>query len=571
MFSLDNVLDDLWPQARPTPWQKNLLRRLLYEEEFQQFASRHPHLKGVDMVEQVLEHLEIRCDIPAHDLENIPAHGPLVIIANHPTGTLDGLALLYAISRVRRDVKVVTNRLLSHLQPLSSLFIPVDNIGGRTPKSSLQQIDAHLQAGGALIFFPAGEVARFTSQGIREGRWHSGFIRVAEKYRTPLLPVHINARNSSLFYASSLVSPTFALLLLMQQMFRRRRSSLPLRIGQQIAWTQWSATKTNVREQAEKCRQHVAALGKGRPGLFTTESTIARAEDRAHLKRDLAQAECLGHTADGKHIYLWQRNGKEDVPILRELGRLREIAFRAVGEGSGKRRDIDGYDDDYLHLILWDEEDLEIVGAYRFMPTAIQLAKRGLEGIYSYSLFHYDGRMDDVLQHGIELGRSFIQPRYWGRRGLDYLWSGIGAYLARYPHYRYLFGPVSISGGLPPAARDLLVAFYRLWFPATHPLAESRRPYPASLPDVLAQFGGEDYNDDLARLKSLLGNLGCAIPPLYKQYSEVCEPGGVQFIDFGSDPDFNNCVDGLVLVDLTYLKANRYQRYIGAHLALQAG
>ncbi len=120
--------------------------------------------------------------------------------------------------------------------------------------------------------------------------------------------------------------------------------------------------------------------------------------------------------------------------------------------------------------------------------------------------------MDDVLQHGIELGRSFIQPRYWGRRGLDYLWSGIGAYLARYPHYRYLFGPVSISGGLPPAARDLLVAFYRMWFPATHPLAESRRPYPASLPDVLAQFGGEDYNDDLARLKSLLGNLGCAIP-----------------------------------------------------------
>lgn len=200
------------------------------------------------------------------------------------------------------------------------------------------------------------------------------------------------------------------------------------------------------------------------------------------------------------------------------------------------------------------------------MPTAMQLEKRGLEGIYSYSLFHYDARMDDILQHGIELGRSFIQPRYWGRRGLDYLWSGIGAWLARNPHYRYLFGPVSISGGLPPDARDLLVAFYRLWFPATHPLAKSRRPYPASLPEVLAQFGGEDYTEDLTRLKSLLGNLGCGIPPLYKQYSEVCEPGGVQFIDFGSDPDFNHCVDGLVLVDLTYLKANRYQRYIGAHL-----
>lgn len=110
------------------------------------------------------------------------------------------------------------------------------------------------------------------------------------------------------------------------------------------------------------------------------------------------------------------------------------------------------------------------------------------------------------------------------------------------------------------------MAFYRLWFPATHPLAASRKPYPASLPDVLAQFGGVDYVDDLTKLKSLLGNLGCGIPPLYKQYSELCEPGGVQFIDFGSDPAFNNCVDGPVLVDLCYLKANRYQRYIEAHL-----
>lgn len=505
MFSLDNVLDDLWPQARPAPWQKKLLKKLFYEEEFQQFADCHRHLKGLDTVEQVLEYLNIRCAIPAHDLEQIPEYGPLVIIANHPTGTLDGLALLYAVSRVRRDVKVVTNRMLTHLEPLSSLFIPVDNIHGRTAKAALQQMDQQLQAGGVLIFFPAGEVSRLTRRGIRDKKWHSGFIKLAAKYRAPLLPAWINARNSALFYASTLISDNLPLLLLMQQMFRRRNSSLPVRIGQQIPWSNWFDAQSSARELTGRCYQHLEQLRKGLPGRFKTESAIARPEDRALLKRELHKAECLGRTADGKVIYLWQRNGQEDAPLLRELGRLREIAFRAVGEGSGKRRDIDGYDDDYLHLILWDEEDLEIVGAY----------------------------------------------------------------LARYPHYRYLFGPVSISGGLPPAARDLLVAFYRLWFPATHPLAESRRPYPASLPDVLAQFGGEDYNDDLARLKSLLGNLGCAIPPLYKQYSEVCEPGGVQFIDFGSDPDFNNCVDGLVLVDLTYLKANRYQRYIGAHLGAQ--
>ncbi|MEB5959699.1 lysophospholipid acyltransferase family protein [Enterobacter sichuanensis] len=566
MFSLDSVLDDLWPQARPAPWQKSLLKRLFYEDEFQQFAAAHRHLKGLDMVEQVLEHLDIVCTISARDLEQIPEHGPLVIIANHPTGTLDGLALLYAVSRVRRDVKVVTNRMLTHLEPLSSLFIPVDNMGGRTAKTSLVQMEQHLQNAGVLIFFPAGEVSRPTRKGIRDKKWHPGFIKLAGKLRVPLLPVHIQAHNSLLFYASTLLSPTLSMLLLMQQMFRRRHSQLPIKIGQQIAWHHWHSATLSSREMAEQCRQHVMRLGKGVPGIFKTQCAIARPEDRATLKRALAQAECLGKTSDGKTIYLWQRNGQEDAPLLRELGRLREIAFRAVEEGSGKRRDTDRYDDDYLHLILWDDEDLEIVGAYRFMPTASQVERHGLEGLYSYSLFHYDDKMQDVLEHGIELGRSFIQPRYWGRRGLDYLWSGIGAYLARYPHYRYLFGPVSISGGLPPAARDLLVAFYRLWFPATHPLAASRQPYPASLPDVLAQFGGVDYVDDLTKLKSLLGNFGCGIPPLYKQYSELCEPGGVQFIDFGSDPSFNDCVDGLVLVDLCYLKANRYQRYIEAHL-----
>lgn len=567
MFILDNVLDDLWPQARPALWQKTLLRRLLHEEEFQAFAASHPHLRGLDMVEQVLEHLHIRCDIAPRELDNIPEHGPVVIMANHPTGTLDGLALLYAVSRVRRDVKVMTNRMLTHLEPLSALFIPVDNINGRTRKSSLAHMEQQLQNGGVLIFFPAGEVSRLSRQGIADGRWHTGFIKLAAKYRTPLLPAFIHARNSALFYASALVSPTLPLLLLMQQMFRRRNSRLPLTIGQRIPWESWHSPQSDLRDLTQKCRQHVQRLGKGLPGKFRTESAIARAEDRATLRRELAKAECLGRTADGKVIYLWQRGDvQQEAPLLRELGRLREIAFRAVGEGSGKRRDTDRYDDDYLHLILWDEQDLEIVGAYRFIPTAQQVANRGLDGLYSYSLFHYDEKMDAILRHGIELGRSFIQPRYWGRRGLDYLWSGIGAYLARYPQYRYLFGPVSISGGLPPAARDLLVAFYRLWFPAHRTLAASRSPYPATLPDVLAQFTGEDYNDDLTRLKSLLSNLGCGIPPLYKQYSELCEPGGVQFIDFGSDPAFNHCIDGLVLVDLTRLKSSRYARYIGAHL-----
>lgn len=237
------------------------------------------------MVEQVLEHLDILCTVSARDLEQIPEHGPLVIIANHPTGTLDGLALMYAVSRVRRDVKVVTNRMLTHLEPLSSLFIPVDNMGGRTAKSSLVQMEQHLQNAGVLIFFPAGEVSRPTRKGIRDKKWHSGFIKLASKLRAPLLPVHIQAHNSLLFYASTLVSPTLSMLLLMQQMFCRRHSQLPIKIGQQIAWHHWHSASLSSREMAEQCRQHVMRLGKGLPGVFKTQCAIARPEDRATLKR----------------------------------------------------------------------------------------------------------------------------------------------------------------------------------------------------------------------------------------------------------------------------------------------
>ena len=236
-----------------------------------------------------------------------------------------------------------------------------------------------------------------------------------------------------------------------------------------------------------------------------------------------------------------------------------------MGEGSGLRRDLDKYDDDYFHLVLWDPKELEIVGAYRFIPTAEQLARKGINGLYTHTLFDYGQQMEHVLAQGLELGRSFIQPAYWGRRSLDYLWQGIGAFLARHPQYRYLFGPVSISAGLPLAARDLLIAFYRLYFPASVPAARSRHPYPASLPQHLQQFSGQDYHADLTRLKALLDNLGCAIPTLYKQYSELCEPGGVEFLDFGTDPAFADCIDGLVLVDLSCLKAQKRQRYIEIH------
>lgn len=566
MFSVDALLHDIYPHQAPPAWKRNLLKSLLFEKEFNQFAQNYPHLKGLDLIEQVIEHFNIFCELIDGDLENIPAEGPVVLVANHPIGSLDGLALLRTVAAVRPDVKIVANQFLNYIEPLKSLFIAVDNISNRTNRQQVEEMQQHLANRGALIVFPAGEVSRLSTKGVRDSHWRTGFLRLAAKARAAIVPIHIQGRNSPLFYMTSLLYKPLSTLMLVREMFKQRGKGLRIRIGGRIPFSHWYDGHTKAHELAERFRRHVYLLGKGKDGLFNSEAAIALPEDRLELKKALTACERLGTSPDGKAIYLYQRNQDVRSPILRELGRLREIAFRAVGEGSGKRRDLDSYDDDYHHLILWDEDELDIVGAYRFIPTQKQIETKGLAGIYSASLFHYDEGMLPILAQGIELGRSFIQPKYWGKRGLDYLWLGIGAYLAKYPQYRYLFGPVSISGAMPIAARDLLITFYRLYFSAEQPMAQSHKPYPASLPQVLAQFAGDNYQEDLVKLKSLLNNIGCSIPTLYKQYTELCEPGGVQFMDFGTDPAFHDCIDGLVLVDLTKLKPTRYQRYVGVHL-----
>ena len=565
MFTVDELLST--HSSKPVPrWYKPFLRYLLCEKEFQRFGEKYPNLHGLDFIEQALRYLSFACDVCENELEHIPAQGPVVIVANHPIGSLDGLALLQIISRVRGDVKIIANQLLSQIKPLNELLLPVDNMNGNTQRQQITAINEHLGKGGALIVFPAGEVSRLNIHGIYDGRWNNGFLRLATQHRAPIVPIYISGRNSWLFYGTSLLNKSLSTLLLVREMFQQRKGHIKIRIGAKIPFNEWSKLPVTGKALAKLFRKHLYRLGKSKSGILTTEAPIALAENRVKLKKAVEACQPLGNTPDGKHIYLYRREQAPSSVILKELGRLREIAFRAVGEGTGLRRDLDSFDDDYYHLLLWDNKELEIVGAYRFMPTKEQLERKGHKGLYSYGLFHYDTAMAHILDQGIELGRSFIQPRYWGKRSLDYLWQGIGAFLAQNPQYRYLMGPVSMSASLPSPARDLLVAFYKLHFSPRWPLARSRQPYANGSLDIASQFIGQDYQQDLSILKSMLDNLGCGIPTLYKQYSELCEPGGVQFLDFGIDPDFANCVDGLVLIDIHKMKLNKRQRYIDCHL-----
>lgn len=567
MLNVEQMIEQQLPQVDRQSWfyrpVKGFLSYLLHEQDFQNFAKRYPHLQGLEFVEQVLDYFNFSYAVRDNELERIPATGRVVIIANHPIGSLDGLALLKLVSEIRPDVKVLANQLLMALPPLHPLLLPVNNMTGGTERRRLDAIAAHLAAEGALILFPAGEVSRLKPNGIRDGKWHSGFLRFASQSKAPILPIYIGGRNSALFYSASMLYKPLATLLLVKEMFKQQRKSITLRIGESIPFDSFNNLQLELADKVKLFKKHLYRLAKDKAPLFKTQSAIAHPEERAVLKKAVESCQLLGETGDGKKIYLYHH--QQSSPVMREIGRLRELAFRAVGEGCGQRRDIDRFDSHYEHLILWDSDDLEIVGAYRFANTARVIADHGLAGLYTASLFQFSAQMQPYLAQGLELGRSFVQPRYWGKRSLDYLWYGIGAYLKLYPELRYLFGGVSLSNSYPQAARDLMVYFYSLYFQDEQQTAVSNQPY--QLPQAILQqlqqhFSGQDYAADFVQLKHLLANMGVSIPTLYKQYSELCEPGGVKFLAFGTDPDFADCIDGLVLVDLTQLKAQKRARYL---------
>ncbi len=299
--------------------------------------------------------------------------------------------------------------------------------------------------------------------------------------------------------------------------------------------------------------------------IFKTYNAIALAENRQELKHELENAQSLGETKDGKKIYLYSNS--EDNVLINEIGRLREISFRQVKEGSGKKRDIDEFDYHYEHIILWDDKDLEIVGSYRVVKAQDIIDIFEVEGLYTSSLFKYKDEFAQYFAEGIELGRSFVQPKYWNSRALDYLWQGIGAYLRENPSIRYMFGGVSISRSYNDDAVSLLVYFYMNYFGSKQKIVEHMDSYQISN-DNLRRFETlflhDSYEEDLFTLKNELQASGYAIPTLYKQYSDLCDEDGVQFMDFGVDKEFDNCVDGFIVVDTHKFKAQKRKRYIAA-------
>ena len=541
------------------------LKKIFHEKQFLDIYAENKHLQGVDFADSMLEKLDITYTVKPNELYNIPATGRVIIIANHLMGAQETMSLMQTVSNSREDkkIKLLANTMLMGIKQISNLLIPVDNINGAITKESLKQLNEALEREEAIIIFPAGVVSRFTRKGIKDVPWKASFLKVARKTQTPILPIRVNGRNSILFYALSLLLPKRLTGLLLPHEFATasKRKKLHLTIGQVIPTSSFSDPAISVHEYVTHFYNHLYGLGTKKVTFLQTETTIGKPQNKKQLKEEVEKAQFLGYTNNGKKIILAQA---EDAPFLiRELGRVRELSFRAIGGGTGRARDNDMYDNYYKHLILWDDHDLEIVGAYRIGECKEIINDKGIEGLYTSNLCSFNEYFQNYYENSIELGRSFVQPKYWGTRAFDNLWQAITVYLAHNPHIQYSYGVVTINADTPQKAVAALVYFYTHHFACTTQMMTAKTPYILSEKNKKEfdnLFKDLPYKEGFFILKKYLKDLGTTVPTLFKQYIELYEAGAVRYFDFSVNEGLFGVTEGFIIADNYRMKKSVQER-----------
>lgn len=571
MINIEQAFCDKYPSfdQQPSVIKRpafSFLRKLAHEQEINAFLKAHQGLDAIAFIDSVFDYFNFSYTTSSRDKANIPDQGRLVIIANHPIGSLDGLALLHLVCEVRPDVKIIANDMLMSFEALHSLLIPLDNMNGSGTLKSYRRALEELEKERAVIIFPAGEVSRARPSGVRDTRWRPGFLKLARRAQAPVLPIHIRAKNSLLFYSASMVYKPLGTALLAKEMFNKKSATIHFCVGESIPSTALHSDQLTDKALLNRLNRHLYKLGrrKHQQPMFVTEKTIAHPENRLRLLEETRGMQALGETRDGNRILL---TSYADSPVtMREVGRLREYSFRKVGEGTGAKRDLDNFDHTYQHLLLWDREAMCLAGAYRLADMARLLKEHGPDGLYIQSLFNFQPAFRPYLEQGLELGRSFVNPSYWGKNSLDYLWQGIGAYLNHNPELRYLIGPVTISARFAQPLVDQLVFYYQRYYTCPQALASARQPYfiePERRCELETDYQGRDREEGFALLQRVFQEEGEKVPVMFKQYAALFEEGGFQLLAFSVDPDFSDCIDGLFLADLSQLKPAKRKRYFG--------
>lgn len=547
--------------AVKNPLIASAIDRLFGLAELEATYRRMPRGRSAsDFVEAALGELELSVDCRASDLERIPAQGPLIVVANHPFGGVEGLLLAQLLGKRRPDLKIVASYLLERIPELRDLFIFVDPWAtrqwqGRNARGLLAAL-RHVRQGGALAIFPAGEVAHYEAgaNAVVEMPWHPSIGRMIQAAKAPVLPVFFHGANTPAFHLAGLVHPALRTALLPHELLGKRGRRIDTRIGRPIGARalpklEPKALCAYLRDRTEALRFRSSPAASGLAPARGLEP-IAEAIDPELVAADiegLSEDHVLVRQAPFRVI--WAR-APELPHALLELGRLRELAFRAIGEGTGRTRDLDRFDASYRHLVLWSETSREIVGAYRVGLVDELLAQGGPSQLYSSSLFELHPWFFAQTGASIELGRSFVRTEEQGSPApLALLWKGLGRIASLHPRYRHLFGPCSISDAYTPLARELMIDFFeRAHRSDLRHLVRPRVPHRKRMFGASPSSQLAPWISDLRALSSWVSHVEPdekGVPVLLQHYVRV----GGKLLGFSVDPAFC-CVDGFVLVDL---------------------
>ncbi|MFP5078800.1 lysophospholipid acyltransferase family protein [Pedobacter sp. JCM 36344] len=558
-----------------------LLMEMMKLNDINKVFSQNVHFSGLEFVDKILETIGVKIDFDENDLKNIPKTGGFIAIANHPYGGIEGLALVKLLCTVRPEAKVMVNFILKKIPNLSEFFVavnPFENVQHSSSISGLKATFDLLQSGTPIGIFPAGEVSTFSldKQEITDRLWHPVVGKLIARAKVPVVPIYFHGNNGVLFNILSFIHPTLRTAKLPSEFLNKQGLKIKVRIGKPINIEDISY-KNNTNKLLDFLRARTYALGTGLDeerklfnpiNLFKIKKKpeqIIEETDRNKIVEEVEQLEGFRvWTEKSYEVYI---TPTVNIPnILREIGRLREITFREVGEGTNKKIDLDNYDIYYSHLFIWDKDLQNIVGAYRIGKGDEILDTMGRRGFYLSELFKIKEPFYPILRKGIELGRSWIRKEYQQKPlPLFLLWKGILKYLLDNPQYRYMFGPVSISNKFSKFSKSLIVDYItknHFDYELAH-LVKPKNKFKADLSGIDKDLLVET-SDSLKNLDSLISDIESThikIPVLLRQYMNL----NAKIICFNIDPKFSDCLDGFLLVDTQNIPTEMLER-IGKNL-----
>ncbi|NOH46462.1 lysophospholipid acyltransferase family protein [Vibrio rotiferianus] len=536
------------------------------------YAQRPVNADTKTFLRFTLDILGIDYRIAHGSLDSVPKQGATVIVANHPLGCVEGVILAELLLMVRDDIQILANQYLKTVPELDQLFIGVDVFEGKDAvKSNMKALRAankHLANGGLLLVFPAGEVSQLVDakqQRLEDKAWSRSVSSLIRKNKATTVPAFIRGQNSKRFYMAGKIHPLLRTLLLGRELLNKQAQTINLSFGQAIKFKELNTLNDD--QVVNYLRLNTYLLNRETQSVKPSSSSerlspIAAGLPVGELLEELNNLPKESKLLTSGEFDVYCTESQNIPSLLHEIGRLRELNFRQVGEGTGLAIDIDHFDHDYLHLFVWDRENQCLVGAYRLGLVDQLIEKRGVAGLYSRTLFNYDQRFIDQMGKSIEMGRSVIAQQYQkSMSALLLLWKGIATFVHQNPDYTHLFGPVSISNDYSDTARQLLAQSMTLhhydsncaeYVTPSNPLPEHHRDWNTSMLTALG---------DLQLLSRVIARIdeGKGVPVLLRQYLSL----NGKLVCFNVDPAFNNALDGLITVDLRDVQEKTLARYMG--------